>query len=258
MKAVILAGGKGTRLSEETHLIPKPMSELNGMPIIWHIMKIYSYHGIKDFVILAGYKSEKIKDFFINYNFYKSSIEINLKKNSKQLLTKNNTENWNIKIIETGRNSNTGGRILSAKKYIGDSDFCLAYGDCLANIDIKKLITFHKGHNKIATLTAVNPISPYGSLTISGNTVIRFEEKPKYNNKLINGGFFVFKKNIFDYLKNKKTILEKEPLSKLANKKQLKLYFHKGFWHPMDSLRDKRNLQELLDKKKAPWEKFIK
>ncbi|MDC0563063.1 glucose-1-phosphate cytidylyltransferase [Candidatus Pelagibacter ubique] len=257
MKVVILAGGKGTRLSEETDLIPKPMSLIGGMPVIWHIIKIFNHFGYKEFIILAGYKSYKIKEFFENLYRYKSSIEIDLKKNSLNILD-NLDDDLNIKIIETGEESQTGGRILRAKKYIGTRDFFLTYGDCLADININKLLESHKNSKKIATVTAVNPQTPYGALTIKNNLVTKFQEKPITSENQISGGFFIFKKEIFKLLKNDFTVLEKQPLENLVKTKNLNCYRHNGFWHPMDSLRDKRVLEKMWNNNKAPWMKLVK
>lgn len=257
MNVVILAGGKGTRLSEETNLIPKPMSLIGEMPIIYHIMQNFRYYGYKNFIILVGYKSFKIKEFFENFYRYKSDIEIDLKRNKKKILKKFNND-FNVKIIETGIDTLTGGRILRAKKYIGNKNFFLTYGDCVSDINIKKLLNFHKQKNKIATVTAVNPRTQYGSLKIQNNLVTSFQEKPYLSDNLISGGFFVFKPNIFSLLKNDNTILERRPLETLATRKQLCAYIHKGFWHPMDNLRDKNNLNEMWQENKAPWLKFFK
>ena len=257
MNVVILAGGLGTRLSEETNLIPKPMSLIGDMPIIYHIMQNFGYYGYKNFIILAGYKSFKIKEFFENFYRYKSDIEIDLKNNKKKILNKINN-NFKVKIVETGLNTLTGGRILRAKKYIGNKDFFLTYGDCVSDIDIKKLLKFHKINNKTATVTAVNPRTQYGSLKIEGNLVKSFKEKPYLSDNLISGGFFVFKSKIFNFLKDDNTILERTPLEKLVSKNQLSAYIHKGFWHPMDNLRDKNSLNQMWLENKAPWRKFFK
>ncbi len=257
MNVVILAGGMGTRLSEETNLIPKPMSLIGDMPIIYHIMQNFRYYGFRNFIILVGYKSFKIKEFFENFDRYKSDIEIDLKNNKKKNLSKIDN-NFNVRIIETGLNTFTGGRILRAKKYIGDNDFFLTYGDCVSDINIKKLFNFHKKNKKIATVTAVNPRTQYGSLKIKNNIVTSFKEKPYLSDNLISGGFFIFKPDIFRLLKNDNTILERQPLEKLVSKKQLSAYIHKGFWHPMDNLRDKNNLNQMWQRNKAPWRKFFK
>ena len=257
MKVVILAGGKGTRLSEETNLIPKPMSLIGDMPIIYHIMKNFRYYGFKDFIILVGYKSFKIKEYFENFYRYNSNIEINLNTNKKKILN-NPLDDFNIKIIETGLDTLTGGRILRAKKYIGNKDFFLTYGDCISDINIKQLLESHRRTKKIATVTAVNPRTQYGSIKVDKNLVISFKEKPYLNDNLISGGYFVFKSDIFKLLKNDKTILEREPLESLTRNRQLHAYIHKGFWHPMDNLRDKNNLNTMWKENEAPWKKFFK
>ena len=256
MKIVILAGGKGTRLSEETNLIPKPMSLIGDMPIIYHIMKNFRYYGFKDFIILVGYKSFKIKEYFENFYRYTSNLEIDLKTNKKKILN-NSLDDFKIKIIETGLDTLTGGRILRAKKYIGDNDFFLTYGDCISDVNIKKLLESHKKNKKEATVTAVNPRTQYGSLKIDKNLVVSFKEKPYLSDNLISGGYFIFKSNIFKLLKNDSTILEREPLETLAKDKQLNAFIHKGFWHPMDNLRDKNNLNQMWKENNAPWKKFF-
>lgn len=257
MKAVILAGGRGTRLSEETDLKPKPMSEIGGMPILWHIMKVYSFYGVNEFIILAGYKSYFIKEFFQNYHLYKSSMEFDLALGSRKIIGKLDAR-WNVKVLDTGLDTLTGGRILRAKKIIGTNDFFLTYGDCISNINIKKLHNFHKRHKKIATLTGIIQQGRYGSLSLDGAKISSFSEKPIVKDNLINGGYFVFNNKIFSYLKNDQTILEREPLSKLAKKNNLYCYKHDEFWHPMDTLKDKRTLDEMWLRNKAPWKKLIK
>ena len=252
MKVVILAGGKGTRLSEETNLIPKPMSLIGDMPIIWHIMQIFKQYKFKEFIILSGYKSFKIKEFFENIYRYKSSIEIDTKKNSLKVLD-NFSDDINIKIIETGKDTQTGGRILRAKKFIGKDNFFLTYGDCLADINIQDLLKSHKKSKKIATVTAVNPQTPYGAITVKNDLVTKFKEKPLKSDNLISGGFFVFSKEIFDFLENDNTVLERDPLEKIVKLNNLNCFRHNGFWHPMDSLRDKRVLEKMWDDNKAAW-----
>ena len=256
MKVVILAGGKGTRLSEETNLIPKPMSLIGDFPIIYHIMKNFSFYGFKEFIILVGYKSFKIKEYFENFYRYNSDIEINLKTNKKKILNHSKCD-FNIQIIETGLDTLTGGRILRAKNYIGNKDFFLTYGDCVSDINIKQLLNSHKQNNKIATVTAVNPRTQYGSIKLKKNLVSDFKEKPYLSENLISGGFFIFKSEIFKLLKDDNTILEREPLESLVSKSQLNAFIHNGFWHPMDNLRDKNNLNELWKKNLAPWKKFF-
>ncbi len=256
MKAVILAGGRGSRISEETDFRPKPMSEIGNMPILWHIMKIYSYHGIKDFVILSGYKSHHIKNFFYDYNLRLNSVEFNLSSGRTKIIGKK--INWKVKVIDTGNETMTGGRILRAKKHIGEEDFHLTYGDCIGDINLTDLKKFHTKHKKIATLTGIIQPGRYGSLSLSDNKVSKFSEKPINKKDYINGGFFIFKKRIFKYLKNDETILEREPLSKLADENNLMCFKHNGFWHAMDTLKDKRTLDLMWKNNKAPWKRLIK
>jgi glucose-1-phosphate cytidylyltransferase len=252
MKLVILAGGAGTRISEESSIRPKPLIEIGGMPIIWHIMKIYSMHGIKDFVICCGYKGYLIKEYFSNYVLHTSDVTINLKKNTVKV-HKKYSEDWNITLVNTGLHTQTGGRILRIKDYI-DSDFCLTYGDGLANINLNELINFHKKHKKYATMTAVQPLGRFGALNIdSDNTVQNFLEKPKGDGQWVNGGFFVLSKKIFNYIKGDESVWEKEPLENLAKDLNLKSFKHNNFWQPMDTLRDKKFLESLWNSKKAPW-----
>ncbi len=231
MKAVILAGGYGTRISEESHLKPKPMIEIGGMPIIWHIMKIYSSYGINDFVICSGYKAEIIKNYFESFE----------------------SESWNIKLVDTGLDTMTGGRIKRIENLIDDT-FCLTYGDGVSNVNIKDLISFHKSNESIATLTAIHPPERFGVLDISGKYVTEFHEKHRGESSWINGGFFVFEPQIFDYLKEgDSTILERKPLETLASEKKLTAFKHNGFWYPMDTLRDKNYLENLWKNNKAQW-----
>ena len=251
MKAVILAGGYGTRISEETHLKPKPMIEIGGMPILWHIMKNYSTFGINEFVICLGYKGYIIKEFFANYYLHKSDVTIDLHKNEVSI-TKPDTEPWKVTLVETGENTMTGGRIKKAEKYIDDT-FCLTYGDGVSNVNITSLIEFHKNKKEIATLTAVQPPGKFGSLLLDGDRVSEFVEKPKGDNSWINGGFFVFETEVLDKIKDDSTILEKHVLSSLAKENQINAFRHDGFWQPMDTLRDKNYLQNLWATGNAPW-----
>lgn len=252
MKLVILAGGTGTRISEESLVRPKPLIEIGGMPIIWHIMKIYSMHGIKDFIICCGYKGYLIKEYFSNYFLHTTDVTINLKKNTIKV-HKKYSEDWNITLVNTGLHTQTGGRILRIKDYI-DSDFCLTYGDGLSNINLKELINFHKKHKKYATLTAVQPLGRFGALNIvSDSTVKNFLEKPKGDGQWINGGFFVLSKKIFNYIRGDESVWEKEPLENLAKDLNLKSFKHNDFWYPMDTLRDKEFLENLWKSNKAPW-----
>tara|TARA_Y100001954_G_scaffold238970_1_gene309914 strand:+ start:2868 stop:3641 length:774 start_codon:yes stop_codon:yes gene_type:complete len=255
MKAVILAGGFGTRLSEETNKIPKPMVKIGGKPILWHILKIYSSYGINDFIICCGYKSYIIKEYFYNYFIHNSDITLNLKSN-KIKVHKKRSEDWNITLVDTGLNSMTGGRLKRIKEFIkNDECFCFTYGDGLSDIDISKLIRFHKSHGKLATLTAVYPPGRFGALKINENKVIKFEEKPQGDGALINGGFFVLSPKVLEFINDDSTIWEQEPLMKLAKDGQLMSYIHKSFWQPMDTLRDKINLEKLWQSD-APWKSW--
>jgi glucose-1-phosphate cytidylyltransferase len=252
MKLVILAGGAGTRISEESSIRPKPLIEIGGMPIIWHIMKIYSMYGIKDFVICCGYKGYLIKEYFSNYVLHTTDVTINLKKNTVKV-HKKYSEDWNITLVNTGLHTQTGGRILRIKNYV-DSDFCLTYGDGLSNINLKELINFHKKHKKYATMTAVQPLGRFGALNIdSDNIVQNFLEKPKGDGQWVNGGFFVLSKKIFNYIRGDDSVWEKEPLENLAKDLNLKSFKHNDFWQPMDTLRDRELLESLWNSKKAPW-----
>tara|TARA_B100000989_G_scaffold296897_1_gene281163 strand:- start:812 stop:1579 length:768 start_codon:yes stop_codon:yes gene_type:complete len=252
MKLVILAGGRGTRISEETLVKPKPLIEIGGLPIIWHIMKIYSHFGFNDFVICCGYKGYMIKEYFNNYGLHTSDTTIDLK-NKKVKVHKKTTEKWKITLIDTGANSFTGGRILRIKDYVGEN-FCLTYGDGLANVNIKKLINYHKLKKKIATVTVVQPTARFGSVELDKNMMVtKFLEKSSGDSGWINGGFFVLNKKIFKYLKNDETIFEKEPLENLCKQKQLSAFKHNGFWQPMDTLREKEYLDDLWYSSVAPW-----
>ncbi len=253
MKVVILAGGFGTRLSEETDLKPKPMVEIGGYPILYHIMKIYSHYGYNDFIIALGYKGYVIKEYFANYFLHNSDIFIDLSKNKIEILN-SNSENWKVTLVDTGLNTQTGGRIKRLEKYIGNETFMLTYGDGVSDININDLVEFHKRHKKYATVTAVQPAGKYGQLNIGNNNEVKkFVEKPPGDNAWINGGFFVLEPKIFDYISSDETIWEKEPIENLSSEGQLMAYKHYGFWKCMDTLRDKRELEELWVKGKAPW-----
>lgn len=250
MKAVILAGGKGTRITEETFLKPKPLIEIGEMPILWHIMKIYSAHGINDFVICCGYKGHLIKEFFSNYFIRRSDVTIDLKNNEIDVHQKY-AEPWKITLIDTGLETMTGGRLKRIKKFVENDTFCFTYGDGLSDINITKLTKFHKKNKKIATVTIVQPENRFGVLEVKSGRVLRFKEKPVY--EWINGGFFVLEPKVFDYIKNDKTVWEREPLERLTNEKQLSAYKHTGFWQPMDTLRDKKYLEKLWQTNNAHW-----
>ncbi|CAG9610678.1 glucose-1-phosphate cytidylyltransferase [Pseudoneobacillus rhizosphaerae] len=254
MKVVILAGGYGTRISEESHLKPKPMIEIGEYPILWHIMKIYSSFGFNDFIICLGYKGYKIKDYFLNYYLYRSDVTVDFTQGNQSIKYNQKTEPWKITLAETGLESMTGGRVKQIQKYIGNEPFLLTYGDGLGDIDIKELVDFHHSHGKMATLTTVQPTGRFGSLDISKEKeVLAFKEKVKGDGGWINGGYFVLQPEIFQFLEDEKTVLEKEPLEKLANLGQLMAFRHTGFWQPMDTLRDKNYLEELWKSGKAPW-----
>ena len=252
MKAVILAGGLGTRISEETDRLPKPMVDIGGKPILWHIMKGYAHHGIKDFVICLGYKGNVIKEYFTNYSRYMSDLTVNLK-NGTITVHQNQAEDWNITLVDTGIDTMTGGRLKRVKKYLGNETFFLTYGDGVADIDIKKLLAFHKKHGKKATVTAITPPGRFGVLDSKGDRVLGFAEKIDNKDARINGGFFVLEPGVIDLIKDDSTVWEKAPLERLAKKGELMAYRHDGFWMAMDTLRDKRALEDLWESKKAPW-----
>ena len=253
MKVVILAGGLGTRLSEETDLKPKPMVEIGDYPILWHIMKIYSHFGFNDFVICLGYKGYVIKEYFANYFLHKSNVEIDIKNNEMKFLN-STIEPWKISLIDTGINTMTGGRMKRVKKYLDGNTFMLTYGDGLSNVNLIDLLKFHKEHKKIATVTAVQPAGRFGSLLIdSEENVTSFLEKPAGDNSWINGGFFVLEPDAIDFINGDETIWEQGPMEKLSEKGQIAAYKHREFWHPMDTLRDKNYLNEIWKGGKAPW-----
>ncbi len=253
MKAVILAGGLGTRLSEETSTRPKPMVEIGGKPILWHIMKMYSSHGINDFVICCGYKGYVIKEYFANYFLHMSDVTFNMRDNSMEVHNKR-AEPWGVTLVDTGDHSMTGGRLRRVCDYVKDEEvFCFTYGDGVGDIDIADTIRFHKAHGKAATLTATYPPGRFGALDIRQGQVMSFKEKPKGDGAMINGGFFVLTPKVLDYLTDDSTIWEQEPLNNLASDGQLMAYEHHGFWQPMDTLRDKNHLEELWDSGNAPW-----
>jgi glucose-1-phosphate cytidylyltransferase len=251
MQAVILAGGKGTRISEESQIKPKPLIEIGGKPIIWHIMKNYSFHGINDFIICCGYKAELVKEYFSNFGLYSSDITIDLKK-KKIHYHKKKIEKWKITLIDTGLETQTGGRIKRVKDHLKDT-FCLTYGDGLSDVDISKSISFHKKQKKLATMTTVQPAGRFGAVNIQNNLIQDFKEKPIGDGGWINGGFFVLNKKILNYIKDDNSIWEQEPLMKIAQNKQLVSFKHDQFWHPMDTLRDKEYLEKLWNNKNCPW-----
>jgi glucose-1-phosphate cytidylyltransferase len=251
MKVVILAGGQGSRISEESLVKPKPLVEIGFKPIIWHIMKIYSYYGLNEFIICCGYKGYLIKEYFANYSLHTTDITVDVS-NNKITVHKKKTEPWKITLVDTGDYSQTGERIKRIKKYVGDT-FCLTYGDGLSSINIKNLIKFHNKNKKLATVLAVKPAGRFGSIKIKNNLVEQFLEKPQGDNSWINGGFFILNKKIFKYIKENNSIWEKGPLENLAKNKQLNAFKFEGFWYAMDTLRDKNYLEDLWKSKKAPW-----
>lgn len=252
MKAVILAGGLGTRLSEETALKPKPMVEIGGMPILWHVMKSYSAHGINDLVICLGYKGYVIKEYFANYFLHMSDVTFDMASNRMEV-HQASAEPWRVTLIDTGDDTMTGGRLKRVAAYVGQDDFCFTYGDGVANIDIKKLIEFHRSQGTLATVTSVQPPGRFGALDIDQGKITHFNEKPQGDGTAINGGFFVLSPRVFDYIESDKTTWEREPLERLASEGQLSAYQHDGFWQCMDTLRDKVMLEELWASGKAPW-----
>ena len=256
MKAVILAGGYGTRLSEETSVRPKPMVEIGEKPILWHIMKIYSYHGINDFIICCGYKGSMIKEYFSNYFLKKSDVTFDLKNNSLDVHN-NGVEPWKVTLIDTGENTMTGGRVKRVREYIGNETFCMTYGDGVSDLDISKLVNFHKEQNALATLTAVQPPGRFGAFKMGSEQVkiSSFKEKPKGygDGAWVNGGFFVLEPEVIDYIDGDTTVWEKEPLENLANNGELCAYKHDGFWQPMDTLRDKKVIEDLWLTDNPPW-----
>ncbi len=254
MKVLILAGGFGTRLSEDTVNKPKPMVEIGGKPILWHIMKIYSHHGFNDFVILLGYKGYIIKEYFANYFLHQSDVTIDLKDNSMEIHN-NSSEPWKVTLLDTGYNSMTGGRIKRAQDFIGDEPFMLTYGDGVSNIDIKKLVEFHESHNGKITMTSAQPDGRFGALSINeNNKVLEFKEKPKGDGSWINAGFFVCEPEVFDYItEGDSTVFEQTPLKSLASDGKLFTYKHHGFWMPMDTLRDKNRLNKMWSDDQADW-----
>lgn len=257
MKVVLLAGGFGTRISEESHLKPKPMIEIGGKPILWHIMKMYSHYGFDEFIICCGYKQYVIKEYFSDYYLHMSDVTFDFKNNNNMIIHNNFAEPWKITLIDTGLNTMTGGRIKRIEQYIDNEDFMLTYGDGVSDVDISKLLKFHKEHDKIVTITAVTTSQRFGVLDINENGLINsFREKSDLDAGLINGGFMVLKPEIFKYIKDDSTVFEKEPLETVASKGELIAYKHNGFWQCMDTQRDKQQLESLWAAGKAPWRKW--
>jgi glucose-1-phosphate cytidylyltransferase len=256
MKAVILAGGLGTRISEESHLKPKPMIEIGGKPIMWHIMKSYSHYGINDFVICLGYKGYVIKEYFANYFLHMSDVTFDMQNNSMEVHQKN-VEPWRVTLVDTGEDTLTGGRLKRVGEYIGNESFCFTYGDGVSDIDIGALIEFHKNHGNKATVTAIQPPGRYGALNLDGSSVSSFQEKPAGDGAWINGGFFVLEPSVLDTIDGDLTSWEAEPLMKLAEEGALNAYQHDGFWQAMDTLRDKNHLEELWSTGNPPWKVWV-
>ena len=252
MKAVILAGGLGTRISEETAVKPKPMIEIGGKPVLWHIMKLYSHHGITDFVICLGYKGYVIKEYFANYFLHMSDVTFDMSSNRMEI-HENSAEPWKVTLVDTGDKTMTGGRLKRVAGYLGDGDFCFTYGDGVADVDVRTLVAFHRAHGKFATVTAVQPPGRYGALEMEGDGVLGFMEKPQGDGGWINGGFFVLSTRAIDYIEGDATSWESDPLEALARDLQLVAYQHRGFWQPMDTLRDKNQLEDMWNTGRAPW-----
>lgn len=253
MKAVILAGGLGTRLSEETGLRPKPMVEIGGRPILWHILKIYSHHGVNDFVICCGYKGYLIKEYFANYFLHTSDVTFDLKEN-RMAVHQSVVEPWRVTLVDTGESAGTGGRMRNVARYLeGEDAFCMTYGDGVSDVDIRALIAFHRKHGKLATVTAVRPLARFGSLEMNGTAVSSFQEKPEGDGGWINGGFFVLSPKVLEAIPDEASMFERGPLQSLTAKGQVEAYQHAGFWQPMDTVRDKQRLEELWAGGRAPW-----
>jgi len=252
MKVVILAGGLGTRISEETIVKPKPMVEIGGKPILWHIMKIYSANGINDFVVCCGHKGYFIKEYFANYFLHMSDVTFDMQQN-KMKVHHNYAEPWRVTLVDTGEQTMTGGRLARVREYVGKEDFCFTYGDGVSDVDIGNLVAFHKKMGLKATLTAVQPPGRFGSLNLDGNKITSFQEKPAGDGGWINGGFFVCSPSVFDYIEGDDTIWEQQSLEHMAEEGKLSAYFHKGFWQAMDTLRDKKQLEELWATDNPPW-----
>lgn len=252
MKTIILAGGRGTRISEETIIRPKPMVEIGGKPILWHIMKIYASYGFRDFLVACGYKGEMIKEYFFNYYIHNNDYLVNLRDGSHEVF-QTNQEDWQVSLVDTGFDTNTGGRLLRLKKYIEGESFMVTYGDGVGDIDIAALMAFHRRHGRTATVTAVRPPARFGGLNLDGERVVEFSEKPQAGEGWINGGFFIFEPAVFECLVDDKTVLERDPLECLAAAGQLMAYRHYGYWQPMDTLREKQLLEEHWSSGKAPW-----
>ncbi len=257
MQVVILAGGYGTRISEESQLKPKPMIEIGDKPILWHIMKIYSYYGFHDFIICLGYKGYRIKEYFANYFLHESDVTFDFRNHNEQIIHNHTVEPWRVTLVDTGRDTMTGGRLRRVRPYIGNKSFMLTYGDGVSDVNIKELAEYHRSHDKFVTVTATQPMGKFGALNLApNNRVVSFQEKPKGDGGWVNSGFFIMQPEVFDYLEGDHTILEKEPLQNLTRDNQLMAYKYSGFWNPMDTLRDKNYLEQLWKTGQAPWKKW--
>ena len=252
MKAVILAGGMGTRISEESSVRPKPMIEIGGNPILWHILKIYSAHGINDFIICLGYKGYVIKEYFANYFLHMSDVTFDMGANKMEVHNAK-AEPWKVTLVDTGEDTMTGGRLKRVQKYLGDEDFCFTYGDGVGDVDITKLVAHHRLHNRLSTVTSTQPPGRFGALKLEGDRIAGFQEKPQGDGGWINGGFFVLSPKVLDHIADDATVWEREPMESIAKAGQMTAYLHDGFWQPMDTLRDKILLEELWATGKAPW-----
>lgn len=253
MKTVILAGGFGTRISEESQFKPKPMIEIGGMPIIWHIMKLYSFYGINDFIICAGYKQEVIKEWFANYFLHTSDITFDFTKGNEMIVHNKHSEKWKVTVVDTGLNAGTGGRLKKVRDYIGSESFFMTYGDGVSNVNINELLKFHKQHKKLATITSIHPSGRYGNIDFDGDKVVSFREKSSLDVGWINGGFMVLEPDVLDFVKDENVMFEQEPMEKIAEAGEMVCFKHLGFWQCMDTLRDKQKLESLWAEKKAPW-----
>lgn len=252
MKAIILAGGLGTRIAEESVTRPKPMVEIGGRPVLWHILKMYASHGVTDFVVCLGYKGYVIKEYFANYSLHLSDVTVHTRTGEMEV-HRSQAEDWRISLIDTGEDTMTGGRLKRAMRYLDQDSFCMTYGDGVSDVDIGGVIDFHRTHGRKATVTAVRPLSRFGQLGIDGQTVRNFEEKPVEEGGWINGGFFVLDRSVADYIDGDESIWERVPLERLAAEGELQAFFHEGFWQPMDTLRDRNHLEHLWNARKAPW-----
>lgn len=252
MKAVILAGGLGTRIAEETSTRPKPMIEIGGKPVLWHIMKLYSYHGINEFIICLGYKGYIIKEYFANYFLHMSDVTFDMS-NNRMEVHQNSAEPWTVTLVDTGEDTMTGGRLKRVAGYLDTEDFCFTYGDGVSDVDIGKLVEFHRSNGSLATVTAVQPPGRFGSLDVKHNKIVGFKEKPQGDGAWVNGGFFVLNPKVIDYIEDDQTVWERGPVEQLAQERQLSAFNHQGFWQPMDTLRDRVLLEKLWDSGSAPW-----